>query len=151
MNTPSAWGSSLLVKMPKLTPLSNVISCHFWKWGYLYSSKPPGYYFMDPCMDPESFVRGGQFQLWCCFLCFLVDEGREGPNTTERHFACWLMMAQHWIRLGSFVFFQGIRTSIAKERYGFVIFQGGGGFKTPCHPLWICACVHRQFWDIGES
>ena len=28
---------------------------------------------------------------------------------------------------GSFVIFQGIRTSIAKKPYNFVIFQGGGG------------------------
>ena len=34
--------------------------------------------------------------------------------------------------------FQGIRTSIAKRLYIFVIFQGGGGLD-PC-PLWIRAC-----------
>ena len=28
--------------------------------------------------------------------------------------------------------FHGIRTSIAKEPYRFVIFQGGGGVRTPC-------------------
>ena len=39
--------------------------------------------------------------------------GRDGQT-----FECWL---------GSFVIFQGIRTSIAKKPYRFVIFQGGGG------------------------
>ena len=33
------------------------------------------------CPDPESFVRG--VRIWRVFLLlFLVDEGREGPNTT---------------------------------------------------------------------
>ena len=38
------------------------------------------------------------------------------PMTAQK--LCWLV---------SFVIFQGIRTSIAKEPYSFVIFQGGGG------------------------
>ena len=37
------------------------------------------------------------------------------------------MMAQHECCLGSFMIFQGIRTSIAKKPYIFVIFQWGGG------------------------
>ena len=35
--------------------------------------------------------------------------------------------------------FQGIQTSIAKKPYIFVIFQGGGGVRTPCPLLWIRA------------
>ena len=93
------------------------------------------------CADPESFVRGGPnlitFYLFFCF--FLVDEGIgdpdftiNGPSSTRQRNAingvslagrqrpnieCWL---------GSFVIFQGIRTSIAKKTYIFVIFRGTG-------------------------
>ena len=37
------------------------------------------------------------------------------------------------------LFFQGFRTSIAKEPYIFVIFQGGGGTggPDPLSPFWI--------------
>ena len=35
---------------------------------------------------------------------------------------------------------QGIRTSMAKEPYIFVIFQGAG-ILVPCPPLWIRACM----------
>ena len=35
----------------------------------------------NACADPDSFVRGGS-TLTFFLLCFLVDEGREGPNTT---------------------------------------------------------------------
>ena len=38
---------------------------------------------------------------------------------------CWL---------GSFMIFQGFRTSKAKKPYNFVIFQGGGGVWTPYPP-----------------
>ena len=70
--------------------------------------------------------------------------------TAKRHlngvFAGIRMMAQHGMLLGSFVIFQGIRTSTAKEPYIFVIFQGGGGgggVRTPCPPppLWIRTCM----------
>ena len=53
--------------------------------------------------------------------------GRWWPNIE-----CWL---------GIFVIFRGIRTSIAKKPNIFVIFQGGGGFRTPCRPLWIRPCI----------
>ena len=50
-------------------------------------------------------------------------EGRKDPNTTisghSPNIECWL---------GSFVIFQGIRASIAKKPYIFVIFGGGGGY-----------------------
>ena len=59
------------------------------------------------CADPDSFVRGGPtLTTFCCV--FLVDEGRENPNTTisgslstrqrnaiKLRFAGVSMMAQH--------------------------------------------------------
>ena len=42
---------------------------------------------------------------------------------------CWL---------GSLVIFQGIRTSITKKSYIFVIFRGGGGPDPLSPPLRIC-------------
>ena len=39
------------------------------------------------CADPESFFRGGPLNFdnvfLFCFFVFLVDEGREDPNTTK--------------------------------------------------------------------
>ena len=35
-----------------------------------------------PCADPESFVRGGPTLTGFFLFFFLVDEGREDPNTT---------------------------------------------------------------------
>ena len=56
------------------------------------------------------------------FLNGVSPAGRWWPNIE-----CWL---------GSFVIFQGIRTSIAKKPYIFVIFQwGGGGQDRLSHPL----------------
>ena len=61
--------------------------------------------------------------------------------------ACWWWPnVECW--LGSFWEFQGIRSSIAKKFYVFVIFQvGGGGGPDPLSPLWIRAwdrivCLH---------
>ena len=53
------------------------------------------------------------------------------------------MMAQHLIWLGSFVIFQGIRTSIAKKPYIFVIFKG---VQNPA-PLWFRAGLGDQTAD----
>ena len=38
----------------------------------------------NPCVDPENFVRGGPklTTFFFFFSFFLVDEGREYPNTT---------------------------------------------------------------------
>ena len=47
--------------------------------------------------------------------------------------------AQCWV--GSFVIFHGIWTSIPKETYSFVIFQGGNGLDPKYPRLWIHACV----------
>ena len=51
----------------------------------------------------------------------------------------WRWCPNNECRLGSFVIFQGTRTSIAKEPYSFVIFQGGG--PDPLSPLWIHAWI----------
>ena len=90
----------------------------------------------------------------CYFFCFFIKlmrgEGIQIPLIAGHYwptskmqfkwrFADGPMMAhlgniECW--LGSFVIFQGIRTSIAKEPFSFVIFWG---FQTPCPPsLWIC-------------
>ena len=68
-----------------------------------------------------------------CF--FLVDEELEDPNTTKsRPIIAYqrnaISLASRWwpylkCWLGSLVIFKGIRTSIAKKPYIFVIFQGG--------------------------
>ena len=84
-------------------------------------------------MDPESFARGGGG-----YLFFLLDEGREDPNTTKsgpssarqrntiqmafrwRAYHCWL---------GSFVILQGIRTSLIC-----LYFLGERGYGPPAPP-----------------
>ena len=91
-------------------------------------------------------------QFWCLF--FLVDEGVGSKYHYKRviiglpvkrhlskkpykwHFTGVPMMTQ----LGSFVIFQGIRTSIAKEPIILWFFRGA---QTPCPPLWIRSCAHR--------
>ena len=67
---------------------------------------------------------------------FLVDEGIEDPNTTingpssaRQRNAIEMAFRCRW--LCSFVIFQGIRTSIAKIHYIFVIFQRGSGPPVP--------------------
>ena len=77
----------------------------------------------------------------------VLYEGKKDPNSIKSkpssarqrnaikwRFAGGAIMAQ----LGSFVIFQGVRTSIAKEPYIFVIFQEGSGPPAPPLPLWIC-------------
>ena len=84
-------------------------------------------------------------QIW---RFFLVDEGREVSNKYHHQpasktsfkwrFSGVLIMVQNWM-LGSFVILQGIRTSIAKKPYIFVIFQGG---LDPLLPTsWETICV----------
>ena len=60
-----------------------------------------------------------------------------GP-AAERHLN-GVSLAGRWLPnieslLGSCVILQGIRTSIVQKPYIFVIFQGGGGVRTPCPP-----------------
>ena len=81
-------------------------------------------------------------QLWLFFLSWW---GREDPNTTKSGPSSarsetplngvslagrWWSNIECW--LGRFDVLQGIRTSIAKKPYIFVIFQG---VRTPNHPL----------------
>ena len=74
----------------------------------------------------------------------LVDKGREDPSTTisgsssahQRNAIKWRfsgvpMIAQNEWRLGR-CDSHGIRTCIARKRYIFVIFQGGGVVRIPC-------------------
>ena len=72
------------------------------------------------CADPESFVRGGP-----ALTTFYEDKYH--PKQAWPNIQCWLV---------SFVIFQGIRTSIAKEPYSV---GGGGGPDAHCQspPLWI--------------
>ena len=57
------------------------------------------------------------------FLLFLpVNKGNTKNDVWLAGRRCWL---------GSFVIFQAMRTSIAKEPYSFVIFRGGGGHLDP--------------------
>ena len=71
-----------------------------------------------PCMDPESFIRGGP----TLTTIYLVDEGR--PLRADYHgpprdmpFKGVLLAGRLWPNLkcwlGSFVIFQGTRTCIA--------------------------------------
>ena len=97
------------------------------------------------CADPESFVRGGPtltvffFVFFSCFFFWLMIRGRTQIPLLAGHqrpasetqfkwgFAGGPMMAQ----LVAFFYFKEIWTSIAKEPYIFVIFQGGSGPPIP--------------------
>ena len=97
----------------------------------------------------ESFVRGGP-NLIDFFLKFSFSWwGNIGSKyhykwaifcpPAKRHLNGVLLAGRWWPNiecwLGSFVVFQGIRTSIAKKPYIFVIFQGAGGLDHLSHPL----------------
>ena len=73
------------------------------------------------------------------FFLFLVDEGRVADRWRP-DIECWL---------GSFVIFLVISTSIAKEPYSFVIFQGVGSWP-PALRLWIRACVPLD-WNTEDG
>ena len=52
--------------------------------------------------------------------------------------------------LGSCVILQGIRTSMAKKPYIFVIIRGWGAVRTPCPPpLWIRTCFLQCAPDLN--
>ena len=99
---------------------------------------------------------------------FVVDEGIDDQNTTKsraiivspakRHLngvslaGRWRPINECW--LGSFVIFQGIRTSIAKKPYIFVIFQGGLDPYSPLDPrmgYFIHICQEIIAIAIGHS
>ena len=83
------------------------------------------------------------------FLKKKIVEGIEYPNTAingpssappaKRHCNGVSLAGQRWPNikcwLGSFVIFQGIRTSIAQKPLFFVILQEGGGGGSPVPPL----------------
>ena len=92
------------------------------------------------CADPESFVRGGptltSFFCFCYFFSLMRGEkgsiyhyqrasngGPASETPFKWRFVGGPMMAQHRMLagrlIGSFVIFQGIPTSIAKEPYIF--------------------------------
>ena len=103
--------------------------------------------------------RGSKFDN-ICFLFFVVGEGIEDPDTAiywpssarqqtpfKRCFAGGPMMSNIECWLGSFVIFQGIRTSIAKKPYIFCDFSEG---VTTLDPH---MCIHRLICasDIGRQ
>ena len=65
-----------------------------------------------------------------------------GPST-KRHLNGVSLACQWWHNiecwLGSFVSFQGIRTSIGKKPYMFFLFFRGEG-SDPLSPLWVRPC-----------
>ena len=77
------------------------------------------------CGDPESFVRVGP--TWTRVI--LVDEGERGTNCQYKRAIIdppvKYQAGVPMMTLGSFVIFQGIRTSIPEKPYIFVICQGG--------------------------
>ena len=63
-----------------------------------------------------------------------------GPSWAHQRNAIFTgvpMMAQHRMLAWELCDFSGDRGNFDKKPYIFVIFQGGGGVRTPCPPLWI--------------
>ena len=104
------------------------------------------------CADPESFVRGGPTLIRFFFffrerLQRLPKAGDYRPaSETPWRFAGGPIMAHRWMLTWQLCDFQGIRTSITREPYKFVIFKGGGGPDplSPPPPLWI------RTWKIDD-
>ena len=113
------------------------------------------------CADPESFFKGGPTLRMFFFSLFFnnwiqipLKSGHHRPASQTSlnavSLVCrWWPNMEYW--LGSFVIFQGIRTSIAKKLYIFVIFQGGGDTLSP--PLWIRTWkrVINCFFSMGHA
>ena len=80
-----------------------------------------------PCVDPETFFRGGPTFF---FLFFLANES--------------IHMAFHWRADDGPTLNAGFvdRSSIAKGPYIFVIFQGGGGGPDPLDPHMLAKCEY---------
>ena len=60
-----------------MAPSPYEVSC--W-WDVKHKKSRSFYILTSPCMDPENIFRGGP----TLTMFFLVDEGREDPNTTIR-------------------------------------------------------------------
>ena len=95
---------------------------------------------VQPCADPESYVRGGPT------LTFLVDEGREDQNTTiegpssarQRNTFRWRADNGPTLNAGLVACdFSGDLDQYCFKTLFFMIFKGGGGGPDPLSPLWI--------------
>ena len=75
---------------------------------------------MSACVDPESFVKGGQ------------SSARQQNDIDMA--VCWRADADLISNVG--LVFQGIQTSITKKPYIFVVFQG---FGVSAHGLYVRA------------
>ena len=82
-------------------------------------------------------------------MSFLWEQGSKNPGQVGNYWpasetlfkwrlACGRIMAHIECYLGSFVIFRGSRTSIIKKPYKFVIFQRGGGVRTPSGSVHRC-------------
>ena len=96
--------------------------------------------------DPESFFRGDPTQLWQLYFLMrergsyyhlkwtIIGLSAKGHLNGVPLAGWWWPTVERW--LGSFVIFQRIWTSIAKELHSFVIFKGvGGGGQDPLSTL----------------
>ena len=106
---------------------------------YLFCFRP----LYHSCADPGNFARGGPTFFFFFFvrgkrIQIALKAGHHHLNRVSLAGRCWTYI-ECW--LGSFVIFQGIRTSIAKKPYIFVIFSEG--YEPPVPPLWIRTC-HLQ-------
>ena len=97
------------------------------------------------CVDPESSIRGGSTNTGVLrgggskyhYKRAIINPPALG-HLNDVSLACRLWPnIECW--LGRLVIVQGVRTSIAKKYYMFVVFQGGG--RTPWSPLWVRAWV----------
>ena len=101
------------------------------------------------------FQRGSNFDYGFLLFKYLYKRAIIG-SSAKCHLNGVSLACQWWPNiecwLGSFVVLQGIRTSIGKKPYIFVIFQGG--VRTPCPPpLWIrtCQILHISIWIFQEE
>ena len=94
---------------------------------------------VQPCADPESYVRGGPTLIF-------VDEGRENQNTTiggpssahQRNAFRWQADNGPTLNAGLVACdFSGELDQYCLETLFLVIFKGGGGGPDPMSPLWI--------------
>ena len=109
-----------------------------WVWyGHIICTDP------DVCF-PEGFTFDNIFYIYLCV--FIVDEGKEDPNTTIRKPSSANQgNAFHWFADDDLIFnlcdFFGIRTNIAKKSYILVILQGGGSGPIVSGSAHISPCI----------
>ena len=100
-----------------------------------------------PCADPKRFVRGVQHWRFL-FVFSLWGEGGSKYHY-KRAILNGVSLACRWwpnieCRLGRFMIFQWIRTSIAKKPCIFVNFKGG---PDPLSPLWIRTWYQHYIYE----